>query len=107
MLLSARPVEQRLQFTVPHHYSRAEARARTQHLLEYWDHRYGIKSVWQGDRAYLAGHAWGVYFDGIVDVTDREVRGTASDPGYFLRSTALDYVTRKMRKYLHPQYLEP
>jgi len=40
-------------------------------------------------------------------VTDTTIGGDAEDPGPFLRGIARGYITKKLQKYMHPQYLEP
>lgn len=102
----ASPDARPLQLAQSHAFSRAEARLRVQQLLDYWSQRFGVQRSWQGDTARVRGSVMGVPFDGQVVVSDHEVSASTSDPGRFLRSTALDYVQRKLKKYLHPTYQE-
>lgn len=95
-----------LQLAQSHAFSRSEARVRVQQLLDYWSTRFGVQRTWQGDTARVRGSVMGVPFDGLVVVGDHEVSASTSDPGLLLRSTALDYVQRKLKKYLHPTYQE-
>ena len=89
-----------------HSFSRAEARVRIQQLLDYWYARWGVHRDWEGDTARVQGMVMGIPFDARLMVKDHEVFAVASDPGLFLRQMALDYVSRKLRKYLHPLYRE-
>lgn len=95
-----------LQLAQSHAFSRSEARVRVQQLLDYWSTRFGVQRTWQGDTARVRGSVMGVPFDGMVVVGDHEVSASTSDPGLLLRSTALEYVQRKLKKYLHPTYQE-
>lgn len=98
--------EEAINFAQQHAFSKTEARIRVQQLLDYWSSRFGVKKQWSGDTARVEGMVMGVRFDGFVVVGDHEVSGTANDPGALFRSAAVDYVQRKLRKYLHPQYAE-
>lgn len=90
----------------PHTFSREEARVRVQQLLDYWSKRFGVRRNWRGDVAEVRGHVMGVVFNARLVVHDHEVRAEASDPGFLVRGVALDYVHRKLRKYLDPVYAE-
>ena len=89
-----------------HSFSRAEARVRIQQLLDYWKERWGVHRDWDGDTALVQGNVMGIPFNARLVVRDHEVFAIASDPGFLLRHMALDYVSRKLRKYLHPYYDE-
>jgi hypothetical protein len=89
-----------------HSFSRAEARVRIQQLLDYWYQRWGVHRDWDGDTVHVHGMVMGIPFDARLVVKDHQVFAIASDPGLFLRQMALDYVSRKLRKYLHPSYQE-
>jgi hypothetical protein len=104
---SARADEQKMVFRVGHHYSLADARARTQMLLDYWKKAYGVESTWTGDRVHVIGHVVGLSIDAYIDVTTESVGGEGADPGLLMRSLARSYVQKKLEKYMHPQYLEP
>jgi hypothetical protein len=105
--VTARADEQKMVFKVGHHFSVADARARTQMMLDYWKRAYGVKSSWQGDRVYISGRVLGVQIDAYIDVRTDSIGGEGSDPGPLMRGIARDYVQRKLQKYMHPQYLEP
>ena len=89
-----------------HTFSRAEARVRIQQLLDYWGTRWGVHRSWDGDTARVQGMVMGIPFDARLEVKDHEVFAVTSDPGLVLRHMALDYVSRKLRKYLNPSYRE-
>jgi hypothetical protein len=93
-----------LAIEAPHSLSRDEARQRVQELLDYWCNRFGVQKRWSGDTALVHGQVMGVSIDAELVVGDHEVFATASDPGLLLRGAALDYVGRKLRKYLNPSY---
>ncbi len=95
-----------LTFAVPHRFSREGARQRVKQLIGYWSERFGVESRWTGDRAVLTGSVLGVDFKARLEVSDTKVGGETSDPGLLLRSSARDYIRRKLRKYLHPEYQE-
>ncbi len=94
----------KLKLAEPHLFSRSEARARVQQLLDYWSSEFGVQRSWQGDTARIRGTVMGVPFDGNVVVGDHDVLASTSDPGLLLRGKAVDYVQRKLKKYLHPTY---
>jgi Putative polyhydroxyalkanoic acid system protein (PHA_gran_rgn) len=99
--------EQKMVFKVDHHYSVADARARTQMMLDYWKKAYGVRSSWDGDRVYISGRVIGVQIDAYIDVTPESVGGEGADPGPFMRGLARDYVQKKLQKYMHPDFREP
>lgn len=97
-----------MSLTVAHHFAtRAEARARITQLLEYWARRFGVKAEWRGYRAYCTGRLVGVDFRAQFEVLDGEVTAKATNPGLLLRGPAHGYVEKKLKKYLHPDYVEP
>lgn len=95
-----------LRFEVSHTFSREDARGRMQLLLDYWAERFGVKSRWDGDSAFVVGRVMGVPFTARLRLGEGIVDGEASDPGFLLRAAAYDYVSRKVRKYLHPKFEE-
>jgi hypothetical protein len=103
----AGPGEHRLHFKVLHKHSRDEARARTQYLFDYWKKRFGVTSRWDGDRAVASGNIMGISFTAWVEVTDTQVAGESTDPGFFTRGVAYAYIENKLKKYMHPNYDEP
>jgi len=98
---------EKLHFDVEHHFSKADARARTQMLFDYWRKAFGVVSTWSGDRAYIAGKVMGIEINAVLVVTDSSVGGDGDDPGLLMRSLARSYITKKLQKYMHPQYEEP
>lgn len=92
---------------VAHHFERAVAKERITQLLDYWGRRFGVKSIWQGDRVFMTGSVYGVDISALFDITDYAVVGMANDPGWFWRGRAQSYVEKKLKKYLHPSYAEP
>lgn len=92
---------------VGHHFSKTDAHARLQQLLDYWTHRFNLTQTWVGDRVFVAGKVMSIDFRAFLEVTDTAVSCESSDPGGFLRNPARDYVRGKLRKYLHPRYEEP
>lgn len=91
---------------VGHHFALGDAHARVQLLLEYWARAFGVRFEWVGERVWVAGSVWGVKIHAYLEVAGEQVRAVAADPGW-LRNSARDYVTKKLKKYLHPQYAEP
>ncbi|MBX5483548.1 MAG: polyhydroxyalkanoic acid system family protein [Myxococcaceae bacterium] len=108
VVLSATPAsaDDRIFFHQHHTFSRAEARIRIQQLLDYWQERFGVTRYWIGDVAHISGRVMGVEFNGQVVVKDGEVSAETSDPGGVFRSAAIEYVRKKLRKYLNPAYQE-
>ena len=92
---------------VGHHFTRTDAHARLKQLLDYWTTRFHLSQTWAGDRVYVAGTVMAVDFKACLEVTDTDVKCESSDPGFVMRNPAREYVRNKLRKYLHPQYLEP
>jgi hypothetical protein len=108
---SAQPFEidphHALRMSVGHLFDRAEARERIGYLLQYWADRFGVRSEWHGDRVFLSGRLWGLDIRAVFTIQDHLVLAHAADPGTVVASRARDYVSRKLRKYLHPNYEEP
>lgn len=92
---------------VSHPFSREVARERAQMLFDYWHKAYGVQCTWDGDRAHVAGRVMGINVNAMLVVTERNIGGDAEDPGPFVRGFARSYITRKLQKYMHPQYVEP
>jgi hypothetical protein len=97
----------KMHFDVEHHFSKADARARAQMLFDYWKKAFGVQSTWQGDAAHVVGKVMGIDIDATLVVTERAIGGDGEDPGPLMRGLARSYVTKKLQKYMHPQYLEP
>jgi hypothetical protein len=93
--------------TVAHSFSKAEAKERLGYLLKYWDDRFSVKNAWTDDTVAVSGRVYGISIRATFSVTDTQVSAVAQDPGFFWRSRTKSYVEKKMKKYLHPQYLEP
>lgn len=91
---------------VGHKFSTAEAHTRVQQLLDYWKTRFGLSQSWKGEQVFVSGSIVGVDFQAVLEVTDGQVRCESSDPGGMWRNFARDYVSKKLRKYLHPKYQE-
>ncbi len=92
---------------VPHHLSVAKAHERVQQMLDYWHQRFGVQSKWDGERVAVKGSIFGLDIDATFVVREDEVDAQAADPGWLWRGRAMDYTTKKLRKYLHPNYAEP
>ena len=92
---------------VGHHFSKTDAHARLQQLLDYWTRRWQLSQTWSGDRVLVVGTVASIDFRAFLEVTDTAVTCESTDPGAILRNPARDYVRNKLRKYLHPQYQEP
>ncbi len=95
-----------LNLQVEHQFSRDTARTRITQLLQYWGERFGVQSRWVGDRVRLSGQIFGMTIDAAFDVTDHNVVAVARDPGFIWRGQTENYVERKLKKYLHPEYAE-
>lgn len=95
-----------LRILVEHGLGRDHARERVQQLLEYWRTRFHVHSRWSQDQVKVRGVVMGVPVDATLTVTDTSVDGQANDPGFFLRGLADSYIRGKLKKYLHPLYLE-
>ncbi len=109
LLLTAAPLRAHaspLEFTVAHSFSIDDAKSRIEMLLAYWGERYGVKHRWEGMIAVVEGRIMGVDVSAELVVEGALVRGRANDPGLLLRNAARDYISRKLRKYLHPAYVE-
>lgn len=89
-----------------HTLSRKDARIRVEQLLDYWCQRFGVERAWTGDVAHIHGFIMGVSIDAELVVDEKRVLASARDPGLFLRDAAMQYVAKKLRKYLHPLYEE-
>lgn len=92
---------------VTHTFPRASARERVGFLINYWNKRFGVKAEWHGDRVFLTGRVFAMEIRARFDVSDTSVTGIAADPGWFWRGKAQAYVTKKLKKYLHPDYADP
>lgn len=95
-----------LELRVGHTFAREAAKERIGYLLDYWRGRFGVRSTWRGFRVFLSGRILGADLKAFFDVGEAAVAARAVDPG-FLGGQAIDYVERKLRKYLHPGYAEP
>lgn len=91
---------------VGHKFSTAEAHLRVQQLLDYWKTRFGVTQDWTGERVWVSGSIVGVDFRAILEVSDGQVQCQSTDPGEMWHGFARDYVSKKLRKYLHPKYEE-
>ncbi|MBL8950593.1 MAG: polyhydroxyalkanoic acid system family protein [Myxococcaceae bacterium] len=98
---------EKMHFDVPHHFSKADARARTQMMFDWWQKAYGVAVSWSGDQAHVVGRVKGIDIDAVLVVTEKNVGGEAEDPGMLVRGLARSYITRYLQKYMHPQYEEP
>ncbi len=99
-LISKRPMT----LSVSHTFEREEAKRRVSYLLEYWDKRFAVRSLWQGDRVYITGKIYGMDIRAYFDVESERVAAKAEDPGFFMRGTTSDYVEKKLKKYLSLDY---
>ncbi|MCI0571179.1 MAG: polyhydroxyalkanoic acid system family protein [Myxococcaceae bacterium] len=95
-----------ISFVRAHSLGRAEARERVQQLLTYWGERFGVQGFWTGNTVRVVGRLFGVAFEARLVVGDDRVVAEASDPGFFMRGAAIDYINRKLGKYLNPRYEE-
>ena len=89
-----------IKFEVSHVLAKDEARKRTEALLQYWGQKYGVQSRWNGDSASLEGKVMGITLKGTLSVSERNVGGEATDPGFLFREKAKQYLTRKFSSYL-------
>lgn len=96
-----------MKFEVGHSLTRDEARQRVSQLLGYWSEKYGIQSTWSGDRASIRGKAMGITINADLEVSDRNVGGEATDPGFLFRDKAKKYLTQKFGAYLDPAGPKP
>ena len=92
---------------VPHQLSVEKAHERVQQMLDYWHRRFGVQSKWEGERVAVKGSIFGMDIDATFEVRADEVDAQAADPGWLWRDRAVDYTTKKLKKYLHPTYAEP
>jgi hypothetical protein len=99
--------DDKLHFDVAHSWGKAVAHERAQYLFDYWKKAYGVQSTWDGDRAIVAGRVMGIQINAVLVITDTSIGGDGEDPGIFMRGIARSYITKKLQKYMHPQYLEP
>lgn len=97
----------KLAIRVGHEFSIQTAHERLQMLLDYWSKAFGVKSLWDGQKAWISGRVMGVTVRAWLEIRDGGIGGEAVDPGPLFRGIARDYVTKKLRKYMHPQYQEP
>lgn len=91
-----------LKFEVAHSLPKDEAKKRVEALLGYWERKYGVRSSWSGDAVKVVGRAMGVAIDASFQVTERNVGGEATDPGFLLRAQATKYLQKKFNDYLDP-----
>lgn len=92
---------------VAHAFTKKEAHARLQQLVDYWKSRFGVRQEWTGERVLVSGSIIGVDFKAFLEVRDGAVQCESTDPGRLWRGFAQDYVSKKLKKYLHPKYEEP
>ena len=57
--------------------------------------------------AHVAGRVMGIEINATLVVSDERIGGDADDPGLLVRGFARSYITKKLQKYMHPQYAEP
>lgn len=104
---AASAADEKMRIDVAHQHSKADARARAQLLFDYWHQRYGVECSWHDDAAHVVGRVMGIDINAVLVVSDDRIGGEADDPGPFVRGLAKSYITRKLQKYMHPQYVEP
>ena len=97
----------RLSLSAPHTFAHDEVIARLGYLFSYWKKRFGIRSEWRGDRVFLSGSVYGIKIEALFSVEEGNVTAFATDPGWPGRGQVVNYVDRKLKKYLHPTYDEP
>ncbi len=99
--------EKAINVAVPHHFARGEAITRLGYLLEYWHKAFDVRAEWHGDQVIISGSIFGMKVHALFQVTDKEVLAVAADPGWPWRGRAQNYVSAKLKKYMHPTYAEP
>jgi hypothetical protein len=99
--------DNKLHIAVPHQHSKSDAVARAKMLFDYWHQRYGVETTWDGDSAHVVGRVMGIDINAVLVVGEDSIGGDAEDPGPFFRGLAKSYITKKLQKYMHPQYREP
>lgn len=104
---AANAADDKMRIDVAHQHSKSDARARAQMLFDYWHQRYGVECTWRDDAAHVVGRVMGVEINAVLVVGDGHIGGEAEDPGPFVRGLAKSYITKKLQKYMHPQYVEP
>lgn len=101
------PEARRVTVSVPHGFPVEQALERVSHLFQYWKERFHVVATWHGRQALLSGLVFGFRFNAVFSVDDDAIVAVADDPGWPWRSRATGYVERKLKKYLHPAYVEP
>lgn len=96
-------MSKRLQITVPHRLSLADALERVRALGDFFTNRHGMSMRWESEYVgHLAGRYMLISIDGRFSVDDRAVHLDGQDPGMLLRAKATDYLQRKLETYLDP-----
>ncbi|MFH1131163.1 MAG: polyhydroxyalkanoic acid system family protein [Pseudomonadota bacterium] len=91
-----------MRFERKHGFGKEEAISRLKALTNYWSHRYGINSSWQGDRAIMAGKVKGLKFNGDVKVDENQLVAEVKVGFLAEKLGGKDYVSQKLDQYLDP-----
>ena len=71
-----------------------------QALAEYYTHRHGAAVTWATHAADIAVRYLGITLHVRVRVEERRVHCEAPDPGFLLRKRGIEYLRKKIARYL-------
>jgi hypothetical protein len=96
--------ENRISVVVSHTFAREDALTRLGYLLSYWHERFQMVTEWVDGEAFITGSIFGLKVQARFTVTDGSIVAIASDPGWLWRGRAQSYVTKSVKRYMHPTY---
>ncbi|MCC6620352.1 MAG: polyhydroxyalkanoic acid system family protein [Deltaproteobacteria bacterium] len=92
----------RIELEVAHDLPIEEAHARMLALGEYYHHRHGAVVTWADHQGDIAVRYLGIKLHVRVLVEARRVHCEAPDPGFLLRKRGIEYLRKKIARYLDP-----
>ncbi|MFO0744805.1 MAG: polyhydroxyalkanoic acid system family protein [Myxococcota bacterium] len=92
----------RIELEVDHSLPAAVALARMHALGEYYQHRHGASVHWDDKTGDIQVKYVGLKLGVRVRVDDRRVHCEAPDPGFLLRRRGIEYLRKKIQRYLDP-----
>ena len=92
----------RIELDVAHEHTPDRALERLQALAEYYHHRHGATVTWEGHAGDLTVRYLGLRLHVRFQVEPGRVHCSAPDPGFLWRKRGLEYLRKKIARYLDP-----
>ena len=92
----------RIDLEVAHNLPIEQAVERMHALGEYYHHRHAATVTWTGNAGDIAVRYLGLRLHVIVRVEAQRVFAEAPDPGFLLRKRGIEYLRKKIGRYLDP-----